>query len=132
MWDCDSYKSPDPDGINFGFLKDFWSDIKKDVLRFVHKFHHDGRLSKGINCSFIALIPKLESPQRLNDFRPISLIGSMYKVLAKLLASRLQNVIGTVISDSQSTFVKGRQILDEILIANELVHEACKRKRNVV
>lgn len=101
-----------PDGINVGFLKDFWIDIKDDVLRFVNEFHRNGRLTKGINFTFIALISKIENPQRLNDFRPISLIGSVYKVLAKLLANRLQNVIGTLISDTQTTFVNGRQILD--------------------
>lgn len=61
-----------------------------------------------MNATFIALIPKVESPQSLNDFRPISLVGCMYKVLAKILANRLRAVIGSVVSDAQSTFVKGK------------------------
>lgn len=87
VWDCDSFKSPGPDGINFGFKKDFWSDMKDDIMRFVSEFHRNGKLSKGINTTFIVLIPKVDSPQKLNDFRPISLVGSMYKILAKLLAN---------------------------------------------
>jgi len=59
-----------------------------------------------------------------NDFRPISLVGCLYKVLAKVLANRLRLVVGSVVSESQSAFVKGKQILDGILIANKVVDEA--------
>jgi len=89
VWDCDSYKSPGPDGINFGFIKYFWAELKGDIMRFITHFHKNNKLTKGINSTFIALIPKIDSPQKLNDFRPISLVGSLYKILAKLLATRL-------------------------------------------
>jgi len=128
IWDCDSYKCLGPDGVNFGFIKDFWVDMKDDLMWFVSEFHHNGKLLKGINNIFITLIPKKECLQRLNDYRPISLVGSLYKVLAKLLANRLKCVIGSVVSDSQIAFVRGRQILDGILVANEVVHEAKKIK----
>jgi hypothetical protein len=61
VWDCDSFKSPGPDGINFGFIKDFWIDMKDEIMRFVSEFHRNGKLSKGINTTFIALIPKVDS-----------------------------------------------------------------------
>ena len=108
VWDCDSYKSPGPDGINFGFIKQFWTTLKEDFMCFITEFHRNGRLTKGINATFIALIPKVSSPQRLNDFRPISLVDCMYKVLAKILANRLRVIIDSVVSDAQSAFVKGR------------------------
>jgi hypothetical protein len=101
-------------------------------MRFINEFHRNGKLTKGINSTFIALIPKVDSPQRLIDFRPISLVGSLYKILAKVLANRLRMVIGSVISESQTTFVKDRQILDGILIANEVVDEARKTKRELM
>ena len=101
-------------------------------MRFLVEFHKNGRLAKGINITFIALIPKVDSPQRLNDFRPISLVGSMYKILAKVLTNRLRSVIGSVVSDSQSAFVKGRQILDGILVANEIVDEAHRCKKELI
>jgi hypothetical protein len=129
VWDCDSFKSPGPDGVNFGFFKDFWVELKGDVMRFLSEFHRNGKLTKGINSTFIALIPKVDCPQRLNDFRPISLVGSLYKILAKVLANRLRLVVGSVISESQTAFVKDRQILDGILIANEVVDEARKSKK---
>jgi hypothetical protein len=77
VWDCDSYKSPGPDDINFGFIKDFWTEMQGDVMRFIAEFHRNGKLTKGLNATFIALIPKVDNPQRLNDFRPISLVGSL-------------------------------------------------------
>jgi len=65
-------------------------------------------------------------------FQPISLVGSLYIILAKLLANRLKQVIGSVISEVQSAFVKNRQILDGILIANEVVDETRKSKKELM
>jgi len=100
VWEFENFKCPGPDDVTFGFIKKFWDLIKDDVMRFLVEFHRNGRLSKVINSTFIALIPKVDSPQHLNDFRPISLVGSMYKIPAKVLANRLRLVIGSVISDS--------------------------------
>jgi len=102
-----SFKSLRQGGINFGFIKHFWEEIKDDMFHFITEFHQNGRLAKGINYSFNALIPKVDRPQCLSNFRSISLVGCMYKVLAKLLANKLRNVIGSLIFDSQSTFVRG-------------------------
>lgn len=68
VWDCDSFKSPGPDGISFDFIKQFWDLVKDDYMCFLVKFHRNGKLTKGVNSTFIALIPKVNSPQRLNDF----------------------------------------------------------------
>jgi len=84
------------------------------------------------NLAIITLILKLDSPHCLNDFRPISLVGCLYKVLVEVLANMLMQVIGSVISNSQSAFVRGRQILNEILIANEVVDEARKFKKEML
>jgi hypothetical protein len=132
VWECDSYKSPGPDGVNFRFIKESWEDIKGDVMRFISDFHQNGKLTRGINSTFIALIPKVDSPQRVQDFRPIALVGCMYKILSKLLANRLRMIIGRVVSETQTTFMKGRQILDGILIANEVVDEAKKNNKELM
>jgi hypothetical protein len=100
VWNCDSYKSPGPGGINFGFIKEFWSLLKEDIMRFMWDFHINGKLTKGINSTFIALIPKVDSPRRLNDFSPISLVGCLYKIVAKVLANRLRMVVGKVVSET--------------------------------
>jgi DUF1009 family protein len=132
VWDCDNFKSPGPDGVNFGFVKDFWAEVKDDFMRFLFEFHSNRKLVKGSNCTFIVLIPKISNPQRVSDFRPISLVGCLYKVLAKVLANRLRAVISKIISKTQSAFVKGRQILDGIMIANEMVDDAKRNNKDLI
>jgi len=100
MWDCGNFKCLGPDGISFGFIKEFWDILKDDVMRFIVEFYRNGRLTKGINSTFVALISKVLSPQRLNDFRLISLVGSMYKILSKVLSNILRSITRSVISDS--------------------------------
>ena len=132
IWDCDSYKSPGPDNVHFGFIKEFWEVVKGDIMRFIQDFHRNDKLTKGINTTFITLIPKVDSLHRLNDFRPISLVDCLYKILSKVLANRLKMVMGSLIVETQTAFVKDRQILDGILIANEVVDEARKSKQELM
>ncbi|RVW77606.1 hypothetical protein CK203_043008 [Vitis vinifera] len=80
-----------------------------------------GRFVKSINAYFLVLISKKGGIEDLKDFRPISLVGILYKLLAKVLANRLKKVMGKIVSKSQNTFVEGRQILDASLIANEAI-----------
>lgn len=74
-----------------------------------------------MNATFIVLIPKSSGAIELKDFCPISLIGGVYKILAKVLAIRLKLIIDKIILPSQNAFVKGRQILDPMLIASEYI-----------
>lgn len=116
---CDGSKASGPDGYNFKFFKSGWDIIKDDIFGIVQKFWSTAKLSKGSNTTFIALIPKLEIPNGFNDFRPISMVGVTYKIISKLLAQRLQQVMNHLIGPHQSSFIKGRQILDGALIADE-------------
>lgn len=128
----DNFKSLRSHGIDFEFIKEFWGDIKQDFMIFLSKFHRNGILAKGMNYTFVGLIPKVENPQRLGGFRPISVVGCLYKVLANVVVNRLRKVIGSIISKSQLAFVKGRQIFDEILIVNEIVDDAHKSKKELL
>ncbi|KAK2656798.1 hypothetical protein Ddye_009850 [Dipteronia dyeriana] len=83
----------------------------------------DGSLIKELNYTFIALIPKVSKPSTMGDFRPISLVGSMYKVVAKFLVNRIKKVMASIIGESQMAFVKNRQILDSFVIAEEVIHK---------
>lgn len=74
----------------------------------------------------MALIPKEEGKSSLNHFRPISLIGSTYKILSKVLARRMNVVLGKVIGETQSAFLKGRFILDGVVVVNEAIEDAKK------
>ena len=129
IWDCGSDKSPGPDGLNFKFIKKFWDIMKPDILRFLDEFYVNGIFLKGGNASFIALIPKVSDPQEISEYRPISLIGCIYKIISKLLAKRIQKMMPSIIDGRQSAFIEGRHLLHGVLIANEVVEEA-RRKQN--
>jgi hypothetical protein len=90
------------------------------------QFHANDVLPKGMLAYFVTLIPKVSSPLDLKDYRPISLLGSLYKLLAKVFARRLAAVMNSIISPTQSAFLKGRQLVDGVLVVNELVDYAKK------
>ncbi|GJX92002.1 putative RNA-directed DNA polymerase [Tanacetum coccineum] len=124
---CGGDKAPGPDGFNFKFIRKFWDIIKADIVRAVKWFGDRMEISRGCNASFVTIIPKVADPIGLGDFRPISLIGCYYKIISKMLAERVKKVVGNVVGDVQNAFIKGRYILDGILVANETV-EFIKRK----
>ncbi|XP_019459903.1 PREDICTED: uncharacterized protein LOC109359661 [Lupinus angustifolius] len=128
VWSCDGDKSPSPDGFNFKIFQTFWDTIKKDIILFVGEFQRSGKLSRGLNASFIALIPKINCPTKFQDFRPISLIGSLYKTLAKIMGSRLKGVMGSIISSSQSAFIQDKYILDATVVVNETINSTMRNK----
>ena len=76
-------------------------------------------ISRGCNTLFITIIPKVNDPIGLGDFRPISLIGCYHKIITKILAEKVKCVVGCVVGEVQNTFIKGRYILNRVLIANE-------------
>ncbi|GKB28399.1 RNA-directed DNA polymerase, eukaryota [Tanacetum coccineum] len=125
VWDCGTNKSPGPDGFTFEFFRRYWNIINQDVVNAVQEFFASGTFPSGCNSSFITLIPKKNDAKLVKDFRPISLIGSFYKIIAKILANRLSLVMSDLISDVQSAFVPNRQILDGPFILSELI-QWCK------
>jgi len=128
VWNCDSSKSPGPDGFNFGFIKYCWDILKTNVLSAVKDFASMSNWPRGTNAYFICLVPKVENPQQFGEFRPILLVGCLYKIISKALSLRLKKVINKVINIRQSAFLEGRGLLDSVLVANE-VWEEYKRKR---
>nr|GFA89603.1 RNA-directed DNA polymerase, eukaryota, reverse transcriptase zinc-binding domain protein [Tanacetum cinerariifolium] len=96
VWKCGMDKSPGPDGFTFDFYRQFWSTIDKDVYAAVNHFFINGDIPAGCSSSFIALISKVPDANLVKDFRPISLIGSIYKIIAKILKNRLINVLGDI------------------------------------
>ncbi|KAL4302566.1 hypothetical protein GQ457_10G018970 [Hibiscus cannabinus] len=88
----------------------------------MHGFHESPRLPQVVNSMFLVLIPKKDSHVELWDFWPISLVNSVYKIISKVLAGRLEKVLNGLISEEQSAFVIGRQIVDGVLLSNEVIH----------
>ena len=128
VWDCDGSKSPGPDGFNFKFYRLAWNFIADDLLDLVKNFFKTGRLPKGVNHAYVHLIPKTTSPVGFKDFRHISLIHDIYKIMTKVLSSHLKMVMHDFISGNQTTFLVGRKIIDGFLVSNKAVH-SLKRYR---
>nr|GEZ79989.1 RNA-directed DNA polymerase, eukaryota [Tanacetum cinerariifolium] len=89
VWECGSNKAPGPDGFSFAIIKKYWDLMRMDIFEFVNSFFASGSMPQGANSSFFTLIPKISNPLSVKDFHPISLIGTHYKIISKLLDNRL-------------------------------------------
>ncbi|KAL8098318.1 hypothetical protein AgCh_031186 [Apium graveolens] len=115
-------KSPGPNGITPGFYQIFWKVVGQDAVTVVQHFFEHGHVENQLIQTNIALIPKKKHPQVMIDIRPISLCNVVYRIISKVLANRLKRIIDAIISDTQSAFIPGRLITDNIMIAHELIH----------
>ncbi|KAI5420497.1 hypothetical protein KIW84_044336, partial [Lathyrus oleraceus] len=91
VWSCDGAKSPGPDGFNFVFIKKCWFFMKEDIISFGKYFHEKAYLPKVVISAFLTLILKVAHPSNLGEYKPVCLVGSLYKILAKLLATTLKD-----------------------------------------
>ncbi|XP_060963958.1 uncharacterized protein LOC115723947 [Cannabis sativa] len=115
-------KSPGPDGMTPAFYQKHWGIVGTDVVKFVRDFFDSGQFPDSINDTHIVLIPKKKNPSQMGDLRPISLCNVIYKVASKVVANRMKNVLNFAISETQSAFVAGRLISDNIMVAFEVMH----------
>lgn len=115
-------KAPGPDGMTSLFYQRFWPVIGKDIVHTVQEFFDSGELDTRMNQTNICLIPKTERPRTMAEFRPISLCNVSYKIISKVLSSRLKRVLPELISETQSAFVARRLITYNILVAQEMFH----------
>jgi hypothetical protein len=120
-------KSPGPDGYPAVFYQKIWSTIGRDVCKVVLFYLNGGQLDEGLNTTNIVLIPKVNSPSKLADYRPISLCNVLYKLIYKVLANRLKLILPQIISSEQSAFVSSRLITDNVLVAFETLHTIATR-----
>ncbi|KAJ0787048.1 putative RNA-directed DNA polymerase [Helianthus annuus] len=130
VWDCGSDKAPGPDGINFRFLKRCWGLLENDFVKLLEEFYNNATISQGCTSSFLALIPKCGDPGGLKDYRPISLVGCISKVISKVLANRLKPVIQNLIAEEHTGFLTNRSIMDGPLVLNELIAWMKKNRKS--
>ncbi|KAJ0641962.1 putative RNA-directed DNA polymerase [Helianthus annuus] len=129
VWECEGDRAPGPDGINFKFIKRFWDTLEGDFMGLFQHFYMAEQLNSGCMSSFLALIPKRSDPGGLHEYRPISLIGCLNKVVSKVLVNRLKSVISKLVSEEQTGFLAGRSILDGVIILNEVIPWLKKKKQ---
>ncbi|XP_060969635.1 uncharacterized protein LOC133036885 [Cannabis sativa] len=121
-------KSPGPDGMTHGFFQKYWNVVKDDVVQQVRAFFDTAVLLDALNDTNIVLISKKKQPISMSDLWPISLCNVLYKIISKVVVNHLKVVLPHVISPTQSAFIPGCLILDNIMIAFEVMHYL-KRKR---
>jgi hypothetical protein len=122
-------KAPGPDGFPARFYQRNWELLKPDIIVAVKKFFATGHMPEGTNDTYIVLIPKVDNPVELKEYRPIGLCNVLYKIVSKCLVNRLCPLLGEVISENQSAFVPGRIITDNILVAYECLHTIKNNKK---
>ena len=97
-------------------------------MRMFREFHESKNFFRSLNTTFLVMIPNKREAEDFKDFRPISLVESLYKLLAKVLANRLNRVIPELVNKAQNAFVGGRQIMEASLIANEVTDSMLNKK----
>jgi len=121
-------KAPGADGMPVVFYKKFWSLVGEKVKDEVLAVLNGAAMPEGWNDTIIVLIPKTKARKMLKDLRPISLCNVVYKLISKVLANWLKLVLPEIISPTQSAFVPGRLITDNVLLAYELTHYLNQRR----
>ncbi|KAJ4800370.1 RNA-directed DNA polymerase (reverse transcriptase)-related family protein [Rhynchospora pubera] len=111
-----------PDGLNGRLLQQHWNQFKPYVLSNVSNFFATGHLEGTLGRANVVLIPKCDDPKIVGDYRPISVCNLIYKIISKLLTTRLRRVITKLVGNNQSAFVPGRVISDNILLLREIMH----------
>lgn len=115
-------KTPGLNGFNVDFFKACWEIIKQDILDVVEDSSKNKFVLRVLNASFITLIPKQEKAMKLDRFRPIALCNVVYKIISKGIENRLKPLLPTLVSEEKTGYVEGRQILNNIIQAHEVVH----------
>jgi hypothetical protein len=125
-------KAPGTDGLHAIFFKKCWHIFGDVLTQEVLEAINNKAIPEGWNDTVIVLIPKVESPESIAQYRPISLCNVLYKVISKMIAFWLKHILDEVISPVQSAFVPGRMITDNILVAYESLHTIKSKKKGKV
>ena len=120
--DMQPFKAPGPDGFQPIFFQRFWEVVQPNVTQLVKDVLEGRDFPTGLNDAFLVLIPKVDVPQSANQFRPIGLCNIVYKLVTKVIVNRLKPILPALISPTQCSFVPKRQITDNIIIVQEMIH----------
>lgn len=125
-------KSSSLDGFNNEFLKKSWLVIKEDFYELCNAFHSNSVCLRRINSSYTTLIPKVDGARSVAEFRPISLLNSLVKLVTKILANRLQPLITSLVHKNQYGFIKNRTVQDYLAWAFEYMHLYHHSRKEIV
>lgn len=125
-----AFKAPGPDGIQPHFFHTQWSIVGQQVCALVKEIFANPSKAEDINQTSIVLIPKVENPTNIRDFRPISLCNTSFKIISKVLATRFRSLMAYLIKTNQCSFISGRQGCDNIILAQEAIHTMRNKRGN--
>ncbi|CAL1383611.1 unnamed protein product [Linum trigynum] len=127
IMDMSGLKAPGKDGFQAIFFHKCWSSIGNDFFLFILSCFLNPSRIQDMNETLLALIPKIERPSNMSQFRPISMCNVSYKVVAKILANKLKPLMPILVQKNQSSFIPNRDITDNIIILQETVHSMARR-----
>ena len=122
LWALKAFKGPRPDSLHAGFFQYFWHDVKESVCMEIKRIFASGSMPDYLNRTLILLIPKCQHLETFGSYRPISLCNSVYKIVTKIVVGRIRPLLNKLVSPVQTAFVLGRRGLDNIIIAQKLIH----------
>ena len=128
IWSLHPEKLPGPDGFPICFFREFWTLIKEDLKKMIRWVQRKGKLGGFTNSTFLVVIPKENRISYFSRFRPISLCNSSYKILSKILATRLKLLLPSLTSENQGGFLPNKHITDSLLLVQESIHLSLSRK----
>jgi len=120
-------KAAGPDKISIDFYQACWDIVKNDLLDMFSEFHQGILNVSMVNYGIITLLPKIQEAERIHQYRPICLLNCIYKLITKVLTLRLEKVANKLILNSQSAFMKWRNIMNGIMALHEVLHETKRR-----
>jgi hypothetical protein len=119
VFELNKESAPGPDGFGAFFFHTYWDIIHQDVVNAVTEFFSTGLLMPNFNANTLILIPKISNADRIEHYRPIALANFKFKIISKVLADRLAQVMPSIISKEQRGFIHGRNIKDCLCLASE-------------
>ncbi|KAM1727381.1 hypothetical protein ACFX12_018028 [Malus domestica] len=122
LFSIGALKALGPDGYPAAFFQNFWELCSSDILCLITECFKKGSIPDGLGSTLITFIPKVDGLQDISQFRPISLCSTLYKVVTKILVNRLRPIMKSIINPNQVSFIPGRHITDNIIIAQEVLH----------
>ena len=130
LWSMKPFKAPSPDGLHAGFYQHFWAVVGKSMVEEIKEIFARKKIPDYLNRTLIALIPKIQGPETLGNYRPISLCNTVYKVITKIIVARIRPFLDKLVSPLQTAFVPRRKGIDNAIFIQELIHSISKAKGN--